>query len=132
MKSYTPGTAHRRSGVFPYVEIWTQPYFWWLVARMYHWYESCTEPMMLRISDRLQRNHKGDLEYVPLTSRRDIRCDHLSRKKRNTLAIVYMTKEQYDIVTEVASKKEEPRHEMKNPIVPPVSDGGVEVDEHVH
>lgn len=121
MKSYDVGTAHRRSGVFPYVELWEQPLYRWLLFRAYHWWEKLTEPAMRKISEyhRVVFGAKAGLDYIPLVNRRDIRCYHLSIAGRNTLAIAYITKEQYDVITGRAPKEVEPRHEVKEPILAP-------------
>lgn len=55
-------------------------------------------------------------DYVPLSNRQDIKCYHLRHKKRDLLAVIYITQEQHDIITGRVLKIEEPRHEVKEPI----------------
>lgn len=116
MKGYTPGVASRRTDEIPYVEIWEQPAFWRVVALAYHLWEKLTEPIMRYVSRWHRSVFQKSVEYTPLLNRRDIRCHRLSRKSRDMLAIIYITREQYNIITGKALKIEEPRHEIKEPI----------------
>lgn len=115
---YTAGKAYRGKNVSPYVEIWQQPFWRWVIAEIYHWWEKHTDFFMVKVS-RWHRNQfqaDGDFDYVPLVNRRDIRCYHLSQIKRKTLTTVYITDKQYDVLTG-KTEPEQVRHQTSGPIV---------------
>ncbi len=122
MSRYTPGIAYRRGEKFPHVEFWTQPFFWRMVAKFYHWYESKTENIMKKFSPWHEKRFGAEEEdYVSLLSRREIRSAHLTYKKRTTLAIIYTTMEQHDAITGRTSPVVgvRPRHEVMKPVEVP-------------
>lgn len=121
MRGYTAKTAHRRSGIFPYVELWKQPLWRWIVAWLYGQWESLSWPFMKHFLDGWHRKYfgKNSLDYIPLSNRQDIRCDHLRHAGRETIAIAYITKEQYDVITGKAPKTTKLRHEAKEALPEP-------------
>lgn len=119
MRGHTTGKAHRRTEVIPYVEIWKQSTFWWIVSQAYHFmWEKPSAPIMEHVSRWHKKIFEKTDEYIPLSNRQDIRCYRLRQKKRDLLAVIYITQEQHDIITGKALKIEEPRHEVKEPISP--------------
>jgi hypothetical protein len=116
MKGYTAGKAYRRSGVFPYVEIWEQPSWRLAIAKLYHFWENKSWPLMKRLEKFHTKWFEKDDFFIPLSNRQDIRCDDLMHKGRNTLAIVYVTDEQYEVITKKMPKPAEPRREATAPI----------------
>lgn len=70
--------------------MWEQPVHRWLVASVYHWYDSLVWRLPgVRAYERWQtRRHAGDDFYVPLTNRQDLRCHRLQGRSRVTLATV--------------------------------------------
>jgi hypothetical protein len=117
MKGYTTGEAHRRSGVFPYIEIWKQPTRYWVIANLYHSWEWLTDPVMSRISDWHEKRFKKSEDYAPLNRRRDIKCYRLYNKGRKVLAIVNITEEQYFAINGKSTIDEKLRYEAKEPIL---------------
>lgn len=121
MKGHTAGKAHRRDEVIPFVDIWEQPVMCWLVSQAYHrvW-QKISRPTVRWLGKWHQKIYEDrDDLYIPLTNRQDIRCDRLVHKRRTNLAIIYITQDQYNIITGKVAPKQEPRHEVKEPIAPP-------------
>lgn len=71
------------------VEVWQQPFWNWLVAGIYHWYDSriYKVPGFKRLEKTLAWFHRNEpFEYIPLGCKQDIRCYHLDNKQRKVLA----------------------------------------------
>jgi len=118
MKGHTPGMAYRREDTIPYVEIWQQPFWRWLIAQAYHLWEKISW-RGFRLIEKYHEDlfkKKDDDFFIPLTNRQDLKCEHLTHKKRDTLAVIYTTQEQYDLITGKVHKTGKPRHEIKEPI----------------
>jgi hypothetical protein len=81
-----------------HVELWTQPANRWMMARLYHWYDMRVYrlPGFRALERWLESRHADDDLYVPVSCQQDIRCDHLSRKGRRTLATVEISREVYE------------------------------------
>lgn len=82
------------------VELYQQPFWRWLTATVYHWYDMQIRkvPGFRRLERLLGRLGKKDpFEHIPLGSRQDLRCYHLSNAKRTVLA-TFKVKEDSDIV----------------------------------
>lgn len=73
-----------------HVELWEQPLHSWLLAKLYHWYDSWIYRMPgYHLLERLHRwrYHRGDEDmFVPLAACQDIRCYELSVRRRKVLA----------------------------------------------
>jgi hypothetical protein len=104
MRGYTAGKAY---GLRPnrdikhFVSLWDQPPFNLLVALMYHRIWEKISWRGFRIVEPLHQAifEKDDDFYIPLTNRQDLRCDDLQHKGRKTLALIYITEEQYNKIT---------------------------------
>lgn len=91
MRGYSLFTSwHRDGSITHHVELWTQPTWRYLLAKVYHWYDMWVcrcplYPLMSRVSD--WRHRRRDvLSYLPLAAAQDVRCYELSRRKRQVLA----------------------------------------------
>ena len=82
-----------------YVELWEQPFLSLMVAHMYHHVWEKISWRFFRLLEKLPLPGKDDDFYIPLTNRQDIRCDDLAHKKRKSLALIYITEEQYNKIT---------------------------------
>lgn len=97
IRGYETGTivsAHSKSY---YLEIWKQDFFWWIVSSLYHWYDMRVEkiPFVHRFERWHHRRAKGDLSYVPIYCRRDIRCYHLTKRGKITVARIDLPLEKF-------------------------------------
>lgn len=117
MRGYTVGSAHRRESVTPYIEIWEQPFLPWLIAIMYQLWESYSFRLMAYLSKWHRKFFFKNNDYVPLLARQDHRCTRLTQKRRTRLVVAYITQDQFDILVGDLPVTEEPRHEVKEPIV---------------
>lgn len=81
-----------------YVTFYEQPLLPWLIAHVYHWYDMRVYrlPGFKLLERALKRLQGGGEWYVPLSARQDIRCYHLSRRKRTDLVTVEVAQEQYE------------------------------------
>ena len=71
------------------VEVWQQPFWRWLMANVYHWYDSWIfkVPGFRRLEAVQERFHKGEpFTFIPLGCKQDIKCHHLANKERTILA----------------------------------------------
>ena len=119
MKGHSVGTVYRRTDTIPYIEFWQQPFLHWLLAHLYGFWERMSWRAMKPVEKLHRRWFEDDNEfYIPLTNRQDIRCDDLIRRSRITLAIIYITQDQHDIVTGKKLPQETPRHQALKPIQP--------------
>lgn len=122
MRGHTAGKSYRRDEVVPYVDIWKQPVLRWVWSNIYHFWEKHTEWAMRPISrwHRKLFERWGGLDYIPLVNRRDIKCFHYSERKRTRLTTIYITDEQYDIITGKTVPEEKPRRKVdQEPITEP-------------
>ena len=80
-----------------YIEIWKQPVLRWFIAKLYHWYDTWIEkvPFVHRFESWHHRRAKGDLSYIPLYCRRDVRCFHLARRGKVIVATLNIEYDQY-------------------------------------
>ena len=81
------------------LEVYTQPTWRRLVAKIYHWYDMriFKVPGFRRLERWLESRHQGDpLLYVPLSCRQDIRCYDLGIAGRKVAATVSISEEEYD------------------------------------
>jgi hypothetical protein len=80
------------------VELYQQPFWQWLVATVYHWYDMRVGkvPGFRRLEGLLQKG-KDPFEHISLGCRQDLRCYRLSNAKRVVLA-TFKVKEDSDIV----------------------------------
>lgn len=89
----TKGTVYSgKDNSHRYMETWKQPMHRWLIAEMYHWYDSIAYklPGFNWLDDKLHDRHNKnrtdpDDWYVPLGARLDIRCYFLMQKGRIVL-----------------------------------------------
>jgi hypothetical protein len=83
------------------VEVWQQPFWPWLVAAIYHWYDMRIYKVPgFKIAEWVWRKmhwREGPLEYVPLAAEQDCKCYYLTNRKRVVLA-TFKVKEDSDIV----------------------------------
>ena len=82
------------------VEVWQQPFWRWLAAVIYHWYNMRIGkvPGFKLVEKTLWWFHRDEpFIYVPLGCQQDIKCYHLSIKKRKVLA-KFEVKEDSEIV----------------------------------
>jgi hypothetical protein len=112
---YTTGCSYGRNGYTqPYIELWQQPFHRWLAATIYHWYDMRVYRLPgfswleRRLQNRHERRHPGDWTYLPLSCQQDMRCDHLSRLQRTTLATVNIDQETFDRLTPDWPKAQDP------------------------
>lgn len=78
------------------VEVWQQPFWRWLVAVVYHWYDMriYKVPGFKRLEAVLAWFHRNEpFIYVPLSCQQDIRCYDLDRKNKAVLATFEVTKD---------------------------------------
>ena len=71
------------------VELWEQPFWRWLIATVYHWYDMriYKVPGFKLIERTLWWFHRNEpFIYVPLSCQQDIKCYYLTEKKRVVLA----------------------------------------------
>jgi hypothetical protein len=95
---YTLATIYSRTSKRYQVEFWSQPWRHWIVANVYHWYDMHVfkVPGFRRLEKWLHDRHGNDpLEYIPLGCRQDLRCWHLTNKRRVQLVTLGITAEQY-------------------------------------
>lgn len=96
------GKIHGVESVIPYIKIWEQPFFRWLIGELYHniW-EKCSWRSMRHIEKWHSKmfNRKNDPFFFPLTVRQDLRCYELIESKRRTLALIHITEDQYRSIT---------------------------------
>ena len=120
MRGSEVGTASRRGEVSHYVEFWRQPLLWWLIFWTYHYlWVKATEPLVLILSNWLEDRHIGEDDYIPLAIRRRITSHYLHDKNRTAVAIIYITREQHDILLGYKTLETEPRHKIEEPVKPP-------------
>lgn len=95
---YSTGLRISKDSSQHYVELWRQPLHQWLLVKIYHRYDMTVFriPGFQRL-ERWIRNRAGDWTYIPIGSRQDIRCFHLTQRKRTTLA-------RFDISEELANQ----------------------------
>jgi len=108
MKGHSCGKVYGRDYVKPYVEIWEQPFWRLMIAKIYHRWDMSS----WRFFRIFEKPHealfcKDDEFYIPLTNRQDLRCDYLQHKGRKVLALVYITEEQYNAITKEKSSTQE-------------------------
>lgn len=120
VKGYSGVTANRRNrsmDTLYYIEIWEQPLFRWLWSQVYHKWEKLTRRPMKHFS-RWHAKHfeGGDEFFVPVDCRRDIKCYMYSTSKRDVLAILRVTEDDYDVITGKKCKLDEPRRTCEEPI----------------
>jgi hypothetical protein len=99
---YDCWTHRSRTGPKTYhVEFWKQPARWRLLAVAYHWYDSRIHkvPGFKALERWHRKRHDGDMDYVPISCMRDIRCWLLRREHLKVLAVVEVTEEQYRILS---------------------------------
>lgn len=79
------------------LEVWTQSWLDRLGGEIYDWYHRhlYKVPGFRRLEKWLQSRHKGDVFYIPLGCRMDIRCYHLRERSRTMVSIVQLTEVQY-------------------------------------
>jgi hypothetical protein len=79
------------------LEIWVQPWPRWLVAQVYHWYDMLIYrvPGFKQLERWLQSRHRGSDIYVPLGCQQDLRCYFLTERRREVVAVVWLTEEEY-------------------------------------
>lgn len=99
IRGYEPGKAYGRYDTRQYVTMWEQPFKWWLLAQIYHKWETLSWHPMRVIEKVHGRFADWSLDYIPLTNRQDIRCAHLREKHRKNLLTIYITEEQYNTIT---------------------------------
>ena len=71
------------------VEVWQQPFWHWLIAAIYHWYDMRIGkvPGFKLLEKLLERfSREESLIYIPLSARQDLRCYHLDNKDKKVLA----------------------------------------------
>lgn len=89
-----------------HLTVWEQPLHRWLIAEIYHWYDMRVYrlPGFRALERLLDKLHRGDMLYVPLGCRQDIRCYHLEQKQRTVLATLDISTEDYEgIMTKARS-----------------------------
>lgn len=79
------------------LEVWTQPRLRWLVAQVYHWYDMriYKVPGFKRLERWLQSRHGGNLFYIPISCRQDLRCHHLQGRGRKMVVVVQVAEQEY-------------------------------------
>lgn len=107
MKGHTAGKLHGRVEIKPYVEIWEQPLYRWMISHAYHSWERRSRVIMRVLSKWHEYFFGRSIDYVPLTNRRDIRCYHLSQKDRKHLETIFITEEEYSAITRKKSSTQE-------------------------
>ncbi|HCT78702.1 MAG TPA: hypothetical protein DGT23_19425 [Micromonosporaceae bacterium] len=100
IRGFGLGTTHTIRGarqVRYHVTFWEQPAHRWLIATVYHWYDSCMYrlPGFQLLERALKRLHRNDDTYVPLGPQQDIRCYFLAQQKRTVLATVDLNADDY-------------------------------------
>lgn len=71
------------------VEVWQQPFWRWLAAVIYHWYDMRIGkvPGFKLVERTLWWFHRNEpFIYIPLGCQQDIKCYELTNKKRKVLA----------------------------------------------
>ncbi len=79
------------------VEVWEQPFWPWLIAAIYHWYDMRIYKVPgFKIAEWIwDKSHwrQSDLEYLPLAAEQDCKCYYLTEKKRKVLAKFRVSKD---------------------------------------
>lgn len=115
MRGYETGTIHRRKDESAYIEVWKQPFFWWLLAKLYHFWEERTCRLMNLLAKWHRSLVKEEQWYIPFDVRQELRCYELTHKKRVRLMATCITREQYDAING-DTPLVQPRREINKPI----------------
>jgi len=96
VRSYSCHTVYSgRDSKTWHVDLWRQPLYRWLIARIYHWYDMRIEkvPGVKWIQRLIDRRRETDLWYIPVSNERDIRCYHLGEKQKVIITSFDITEE---------------------------------------
>lgn len=79
-----------------HVTFWQQPLHRWLMYEIYHWYDMRVFRLPgFKALERWLQRRSHDPMYVPLAARQDLRCYHLAKRGRVTLADIEIDHETY-------------------------------------